>query len=209
MANIWFIGLIAFGIVTLINLLLTLRIIHWLRSIEEAEKRDTARETTAELSIGLPAPDFKAKTLAGDWVRLTTYASKAVVFIFVSTHCGSCRQKIPLLIKLSSLAKERKGIDFVLVSDSSLAETHAWVQTIFEEDEIEVTIPILVAPYSSTEFLLIYNPRRLTPYYCFIDEQAVVRARDPLGMGQWSKLQQEWEGSPTSKSYSGLFSRYQ
>ncbi len=208
METIWFISLIVLWGVVLVNLLLTLRVVRWLRAKEDLRERVAESEKLPELSIGMPAPDFKAKTLSGEAVRLATYVGRAMVFIFVSPHCGSCRRKMPLLVRLGIQAKERAGIEFVLVSDSSTAETYTWINTIREEDKVEVNLPILVAPDSISEFLNTYNPRGLSPYYCFMNAQGIVQARDPIDMGEWPKLQREWEGSPTTKPFSHLHSRY-
>lgn len=203
MITLLFVGSIASGCVILVNLLLTLRLMHWLRAIEGLHAQQVERETLPELPLNESAPDFKAKTLAGEWARLSTYTGRAIVFIFVSPHCEHCRRKMPLLITLDSRAKERAGVKFVLASDSSAAETYAWVESIRVEDKVEVTLPILIAPRPS-EFLKAYNPRGLTPYYCFINEQGIVQARGPLETGEWPRLQREWGGPsarPTSRLY--------
>jgi alkyl hydroperoxide reductase subunit AhpC len=153
-------------------------------------------------------PDFKAKTLSGDRVRLATYGGQAVAFLFVSPHCGSCRRKVALFVRLGALAKERAGVLFVLVSDSSTSETYNWITTIREEDGVEVNLPILVAPRTISDFFMTYNPRGLTPYYCLINEQGAVQARDPVDLGEWPRLQREWEGASAVRSFSPLHSRY-
>lgn len=203
MNNIWMFSLIALWGIVLLNLLLTLRVVHLLRTVEDQRDRTAEREKMPELSVGEPAPDFSARTLLGNrLVRLNTYAGQSVAFIFVSPHCGSCRRKMPLLTALSAQAKEKAGVEFVLVSDSNAAETFNWVNTLHEEDGIEINIPILLAPHAQSDFLQSYNPRGLTPYYCLIDGQGIVQARDPLGMGDWPKLQREWEGTTATASSS-------
>lgn len=77
-----------------------------------------------------------------------------------------------------------------------------WFGVVREEDQIEVSMPILTAPRTSSDFLVTYNPRGLTPYFCLINTQGVVQARGPLGMGEWPKLQQEWEGSVAIRPFS-------
>lgn len=204
MLNILFAGLIISGCIILVNLLLTLRLVQWLRSLENLSKQQKESETLPELALNTSAPDFTAKTLAGKFARLSDYAGRSFVLIFVSPHCGHCREKMPELIKLDMRAKEQAGVEFVLVSDSSSAETYTWVESIRIEDKVEVTLPMMIAPRPS-ELLKAYNPRGLTPYYCFINGQGIVQARGPLGVGEWLKLQREWEGLP-ARSISRLFS---
>jgi thiol-disulfide isomerase/thioredoxin len=196
MNTIWIFSLIALWGIVLLNLLLTLRVVRWLHTAEDQRNRMTKQEKMPELSVGEPAPDFSARTLAGNRsVRLKSYAGQSVAFIFVSPHCGTCRRKMPLLTTLSAQAKERAGVEFVLVSDSKAAETFNWINAIHEEDGVEINIPVLIAPHAQSDFLPTYNPRGVSPYYCLIDGQGIVQARDPLGMGEWPKLQREWEAT--------------
>jgi alkyl hydroperoxide reductase subunit AhpC len=208
MEAFWFISLIALWGVVLVNLWLTLRIVRWLRAMEDLDELVAERERLPELSIGIPAPDFKARTLTGEAVRLDSYLGRSVLFIFISPHCRGCRMKIPELIKLSALAKERAGIEFILVSDSNSIETSNWIETIHKEDGIEINLPILVAPQSASEFLKIYNPRGWLPYYCLIDKHGIVQTRDLLDRGDWSKLQRQWEGLLEMKPFSRSPNRY-
>lgn len=146
MESIWNISLMLLWAVVLVNLLLTLRVVRWQRARVNEQKQAEARETFPELAVDAPAPEFRARTLTGQQVQLATYTGQSVLFIFVSPRCDSCRLKLPLLTKLRPLAKERSGVEFVLVSDSSAAETYAWVESIREEEKVEVDFPILVDP---------------------------------------------------------------
>lgn len=192
MISIWSISLIALWCVVLLNLLLTLRLVRWLRSVEEAHAQSRERERLPELSLDTPAPDFRARTLDGEPVRLITYAGKQVVFLFVSPHCEGCRRKMLHLLNLSIQAKKQVGVEFVLVSDSSSAETHAWIDTIRDEDRVEINLPVLIAPMNISDFLWTYNPRGILPYFCLLNAQGNVQARDPLERGAWPRLQREW-----------------
>ncbi len=193
MESIWNISLIVLWGVVLVNLLLTLRVVRWRRAIGDAQKQAKARETVPELAVDAPAPEFRARTLTGQWVQLATYTGQSLLFVFVSPHCGSCRKNLPLLTKLRPLAKERSGVEFVLVSDSSAAETYAWVESIREEDKVEVDFPILIDLRAHSDFSWAYNPRGIIPYFCLINAQGIVQVRGLLGTGEWSRLQREWE----------------
>lgn len=193
MEVVWIVGLIALWSVVLINLLLTLRIVSWLRAIKDSNERAAESENIPELQTEVPAPHFKTKTLSGSPVQLSDYAGHALALVFVSPHCGTCRNEMPMLVDTGARAKKRTGTEVILVSDRSTAETYAWISDIREEDNVDVDLPILVAPRGS-QFRSTYNPRGLTPYFCYIDEQQVVRARGPLGAAEWPRLKQKWEG---------------
>lgn len=208
MEAIWIVGLVTLWGVVLVNLLLTLRVISWLRGIEDLRNREAEMEELPELAVDEPAPEFRTKTLSGELVRLADYTGRAVAFIFVSPRCGPCRQKMPMLVELSASAKERAGVELVLVSDQGTAETHAWIGEMREEDGVEVNLPVLVAPRNTSEFLMSYDPRGLTPYFCFVNEQGIVKARGPLGADEWSRLKQPWERQPAPRIFSRSPSKY-
>lgn len=198
MSSILLISLIALWCLVLVNMLLVLRVVHLLRKLTSKQELAAEQERLPELSVGERAPDFSAKELSGKLVSLASYTGHPVAFFFVSPHCGRCRREIPTLMKLSITAKARAGVEFFLVSDASTAETHDWITTLREEDGVEVNLPVLIAPRTNSDFLKTYDPRGLTPYYCFLDEQGIVQARGPLGMGEWPRLEKEWGGSPLS-----------
>lgn len=206
MESIWNISLMLLWAVVLVNLLLTLRVVRWQRARVNEQKQAEARETSPELAVDSPAPEFRARTLTGQQVQLATYAGRSVMFIFVSPRCDSCRLKLPLLTKLRPLAKERSGVEFVLVSESSAAETYAWVESIREKDKVEMDFPILVDPRFRSGFVWAYNPRGMFPYFCLIDAQGIVQARGPFGAGEeWPRLQREWGGPTALSPFSGRY----
>jgi thiol-disulfide isomerase/thioredoxin len=195
-------SLIALWIVVLINLLLTLRMVRWHRGVERTYEREVELEQRSELLVGMPAPEFRAKALTNgrEFVRLADYAGHKILLLFLSPKCDLCRTKLPTLIQLSKQAKEQAGIEFVLVSDRNSAETHAWINMMREKDHIEIPFRILVAPTSISDFLMNYNPLGIIPYFCFVNEQGIVQARDPMDTDTWRKLQREWEGNSAKVS---------
>lgn len=195
MEILWPVSLLILWVVVLVNLLLTLRMVRWLRAQEGLRKQIEAAEQRPELKVGDVAPDFVAKTLSGESVGLHAYANQSVAFIFVSPHCAHCRHELPMLVRLAPQALERAGVRLVLVSDSSAAMTQSWLATIREEDKLDVPLPVLIAPRTMYQFVLTYNPRGLSPYYCLLDAQGKIQSRGPLGMEEWPQLQQAW-GEP-------------
>ena len=207
-ATLLSVGLIALWAVVLVLLLLAMRILRQLRAEDELRAKQDELEHSPALPVGALAPDFRARTLSGEPARLADYAKRAVAFIFVSPRCGQCRNELRKLDRLAPLAKQRAGVEFILVSDRGAAETNAWITTVREEDALEVPLQVLVAPLTASDFLSSYNPQLVLPFFCLVDEGGVVQARDPLGMGTWPELQQSWEGGgPAAKPFAWLANR--
>src|SRR5690348_1026265 len=95
-------------LVVLLNLLLTLALVRRVN----ASPRTVPQE---RLKTGEPAPDFTAHTLDGELVSRSTYAELKVAFVFISTHCGPCREIMPQLVPLGPKAAQA-GVELVLVS---------------------------------------------------------------------------------------------
>lgn len=185
--------------VLLVNLALTLRILRWIRASNEArmasQKPVEERQT---LVIDAPAPEFKARTLAGQATRLDDYAGRSIAFIFVSPACGHCRLEMPMLVKLAPLARKNVGVEMILVSDWGPVVTQQWLDAIRDEDGVDVTLPVLVAPRGKTDFLDDYNPRSMTPAFCLLSAQGTVQqATGFIPSPAWSKLKRTWEGIST------------
>jgi hypothetical protein len=179
----------------LVNLALTLRLLRWVRATKEARmKQQEPVEKRPELVVGTPAPEFKAKTLAGQSVRLDDYAGCSVAFIFVSPACGHCRLEMPMLINLTPLAKKNADVEIILVSDWGPVVTHQWLDTIRVEDGVDVTLPILVAPRGKSDFLDDYNPSFLTPSFCLLDMHGNIEAKGRIPSTEWSKIKRNWQG---------------
>ena len=208
MNTIWLVGLVALWGLVLINLLLTLRVVQQMRAVEDARKQDEEMEDLPELPIGSSAPDFRARSLHGGPAQLSDYAGRGVALIFVSPRCGHCRDEMSSLVKLGASAKERVGIEMILVSDKDNTETRSWIDTIREEDKVEVDLPILVSSRASSNLTLTYNPRGLTPYFCYLDKQGTVQARGPLGAGEWASLKREWQDPSTISPFLRSSGRY-
>jgi thiol-disulfide isomerase/thioredoxin len=181
--------------VLLLNLLLTLRVVRWLRSVQEAQKLDGARAELPELPLGEPAPAFTARELSGRAVRSADYLGRETALVFVSPHCGPCRRELPGLIALAAVAKQRAGAEIVLVSDVNAAETQAWIAKLREEDQVEVTLPLLLASRNTSEFSARYNPRAVTPYFCHLDAEGTVTARGGLHSPAWAAIVRNWDGA--------------
>ena len=179
---------------TVLNLLLILRVITWLRSVQEIKERVSQGELSAEPEVGTRAPDFSAKMLTGEYVNLKNFLGQSTLFIFFSNECFRCRKEMPMLIKLARTAKARANVNFVLVSEVGVAETVRWRDWLLDEDKVDIDLPFVIAPPNLFDFFDVYNPRVITPYYCLVDEQGIIIARNPIGDNEWETLKQDWEG---------------
>jgi cytochrome oxidase Cu insertion factor (SCO1/SenC/PrrC family) len=75
-------------------------------NIQTAAADGTTREV-GNIKVGQPAPDFAAKDLADQTVRLADYRGQKVVLIdFWATWCGPCRMAMP---GLQSVQDDLKG----------------------------------------------------------------------------------------------------
>ncbi len=159
-------------------------------------------EKRPELQVNAPAPDFEAETLTGEKVTLDTYSGHDVAFIFMSPHCGPCRKEIPTLEALGPLAKKNFDVDLIIVSESTPADARRFIK------ELKINLPLIIAPRTKSDFGKDYNPGGIHPYFCYIDRQGNVRARDPLGIGEWPKLQRMWGSVGEHQKSTMSFKRY-
>lgn len=194
---VWLTSLTVLWGVVLVNLLLTLRVVRWLRSIHDSQKLAAEMENLPEITVGEEAPPFRAKTLSGEETRLSDYADRATLFIFVSPRCELCRQEMQMLVDLSTSTKAPEPI---LVSDQGTSETFSWINEIREKDKVDVNLQVLISSYGTSGFQRAYNPRGLMPYFCFIDEQGVAQARGPVGANEWNTLKKNWGIQPPKPS---------
>jgi Redoxin len=184
--------------VLLVNLLVTLRLVRWLRSYRDAGRLDHLREDIAELTIGGPAPAFAARDLGGVIVKSADFADRETAFVFVSPQCGICRREMPELVKLAALARTSAAAEIVLVSGSGAGETQYWLQEIRQDDEVDVELRVLVARMRMSDFQATYNPRGLTPYFCYVDKTGIVTARGGLHTPAWASLIRKWNPAAAS-----------
>ncbi len=191
--GIWEAVAIAGWAVLLLNLLLTLRVVRWLRSVQRAQQLDAERAERPELPVGEPAPAFSTRDLSGRPVTSQDYLGRETALVFVSPHCGPCRRELPELQTLAAVAKQRADAQILLVSDVGRGETEAWLARIEEEDRVEVTLPVLLASRNTSDFAARYNPRAVTPYFCHVDQAGNVTARGGLHSPAWAAIARRWD----------------
>jgi peroxiredoxin len=163
-------------VVVLLNLLLTLALIRRVRDSKAA----------SGLKAGQIAPAFTAHTLDGELVTNTTYVGRNVAFVFISTHCVPCRELLPKLEPLGSIAAHART-ELLLVSTDELEETRVFAV------EMNTHLPILVAPAKTNSFLHDYKAPG-TPFFCLVNAQGKVQlvGHPNLDQGEWKSLVDSW-----------------
>jgi hypothetical protein len=101
---------------------------------------------------------------------------------------------MPMFNKLAPLAKKNAAVELILVSDWGPGVTKLWLEAIRNEDGVEVSLPVLVAPRGKTDFLDDYNPEHMTPSFCLLDAQSNVQMKGSIYSTDWNKLKRSWEG---------------
>lgn len=186
------ISMVLLWVVVLLNLLLTLALIRRLNRTSTSPHAQAIPKVGPE--VGQRAPDFTAQTLDGATVTRESYTGKKVALVFISTHCGPCREALPRLEQLGPKAA-RGGIELLLVSSNEAGETRILVES------LTLHLPVLVAPSPTNPLTAAYQATA-TPSYCFIDEQGIVQSAGLLILegGQWETLVDSWakQGVPVA-----------
>lgn len=161
-------------LIVLFNLLLTLALVR--------RVNHNASPMAQGLKVGEAMMPFTAQTLTEETVTHMSYAEHSIVLVFISTHCEPCRQ---LLSSLSHLDQRTRhpGIELVIVSGDNQTETQALV------DEMQIQLPILIAPRTSNAFFDDFKITS-TPYYYHINEQGTIKSAGYPGphLSKWRAL---------------------
>lgn len=175
-------------VVLIFNLLLTLALV---RSVNNIGSNNLNREEIIldELKSGDIAPDFKAITLDGKEITLKDYINQSMVFVFVSSKCAPCKERISEIEKILPIV-EKAGIDIILVSNDDLETSK---QHFLEYDKFN---NVLVAPRTENQFMYDYKVPA-TPYFCLVDNKGLVQTNGFFDQ-KWSTLVLQWV-SITSK----------
>lgn len=186
-------SLLALWLVVFVNLALTLRLVRFVVSQKEVRMR--LLFSGQALTVGARVPEFRARTLTGQPVTLEDYAGQRVAFVFSSPMCELCRHEMPGLHSVAALAARNANTSVVIVSDGDLRTTQAWVDAIQEEDEVSVSLPILVAPATETTFTSDYNPLGALPFFSLLESDGTLALQGLLGQDEWKRITRTWAGS--------------
>jgi len=180
--TVLFVGFIFLALIVLGNLLLTFALIRKV-NVGHGDHASSSFPSMG-LEVGAEAPDFTAQTLEGEAVTRATYAGRSVAFVFISTNCQPCREVLPGLESLGPGAA-RAGVEIVLVSKDEQEATSAFI------DEMQIHLPVLIAPLDTTPFLKEYKAP-MTPSYCLIDGQGKVQSVGHPQGSEWKALAESW-----------------
>jgi len=139
------------------------------------------------LSPGTKAPDFTAKSLAGDDIALENFSGSKTILIFVSPTCVLCKVKIP---EIEKVRKNAESANVNLVYVCSDAGDKDLINDIFKGIDSK---KILLIDKISNSFMNDYKVAG-TPFYCYLDENGVVQ--DSWFMDQkWDQIVDQWRNS--------------
>jgi peroxiredoxin len=167
-------------LIVLANVFLTLALI----------RRLNAQSPQSEgLASGTQAPDFEAESLDGDVTTLATFTSRGhnLALLFISTHCGPCRDLLTALAAKGAPARQA-DTELLVVSGDEREETKALME------ELGLEIPVLIAPQKHHPFFPAYKIS-MTPSYCLLDAQGKVQEAGIASSNgkSWQAITAAWE----------------
>ncbi|WP_338452339.1 TlpA disulfide reductase family protein [Niallia oryzisoli] len=141
-------------------LLLAMMTVAIVQAMEKEEKPDNL----PGLKIGVKAPDFEVKNLAGETVKLSDFQGKKVLLNFWATWCPPCKEEMPDMEKFHKQA----GDDVVIlaVNIDPQYNVNKFVT------EMGITFPILLD--EKDEVNSMYQVLTIPTTY-FIDEKGIIR----------------------------------
>lgn len=178
--TLFLVNVVISWIVIIFNLILTFALIKQINVVSSSlpPKPDI-------LKPGETAPDFSAITADNKPVSLETFIQRDTAFVAVSPTCAPCRQKIPQLQIISTNA-DRAGVNLVLVSIADITDTKVML------NELNVTMPVIIAPPTEGSFQDLYKVQG-TPSYSYITPDKKVEAAGWLSDQAWQNLIEEWQ----------------
>jgi peroxiredoxin len=179
------VALVLIGMVVLVNFILTLALVRRVNSL--SQNTSLTSDTSELLQIDQVAPNFSAETLEGTVVTMADYARKVVAFLFISTTCPPCRELISEVKALQPQAVNA-GVEVVLVSTDNIEQTRQFAR------ELNVNLPILVAPRAENPFATHYKVNA-TPTYYLVDNYGKVKSAGipHPNFEKWRNLIKTWE----------------
>ncbi|WP_394232279.1 peroxiredoxin family protein [Niallia oryzisoli] len=141
-------------------LLLAMMTVAIVQAMEKEEKPDNL----PGLKVGVKAPDFEVKNLAGETVKLSDFQGKKVLLNFWATWCPPCKEEMPDMEKFHKSA----GDDVVIlaVNIDPQYDVNKFV------NEMGITFPILLD--EKDEVNTMYQILTIPTTY-FIDEEGIIR----------------------------------
>ena len=148
---------------------------HHQPSIDNGIAYDASKAKVGEL-----APNFAARDLHGNVVRLSQFRGRAVVLTFFALWCHPCEEELPVLEKLQHEAGARATVLAVSYNDLP-PDSRAFA------NRLGVTFPVLLENGENT-IAKHYGVHEI-PITFFIDARGVVAAAPVYGSGSRKALQ--------------------
>ena len=134
----------------------------------------------SKAKVGEPAPDFAAKDLHGNVVRLSQFRGRSVVLTFFASWCHPCEEEFPVLDQLQKEVGARVAVLAVSYNDLP-PDSRAFAQ------RLGVTFPVLLENAENT-IAKHYGVHEI-PITFFIDARGVVATEPLYGSGSRKALQ--------------------
>jgi peroxiredoxin len=137
-----------------------------------------------KVAVGFTAPDFTAKDVNGQTLRLSDYRGKAVLINFWADYCEPCRQELPDLIKFQNANKA----NFTVIGinwNEDLPQVKQYIK--------DNNIPFPVTIDDTGDLITLFRAKG-QPTNIFIDRSGIIRLILPGGVTQ-QVLDQQLENS--------------
>lgn len=131
---------------------------------EEQEVESILTNNLPGLAVGLKAPDFELKNLAGETVRLSDFKGQKIMLNFWATWCPPCKKEMPDMQKFFELAKN--DVVILAVNIDPEADVAGFAK------KMDVHFPILLDEKDKVSS--IYKILTIPTTY-FIDEGGIIR----------------------------------
>jgi peroxiredoxin len=132
------------------------------------------------LAAGEAAPDFSARDLQGNEVRLSDYLGRPVMLTFWSPECSACREELPALHAIADAPGAGLAL-LTVVSYPAAADVQAFVE------EQGLTFPVLMDEASMvTDLYKVHG----VPFTYLINAEGEVE-RKVIGAGSPAELQNQ------------------
>lgn len=163
--------------ITIFLLLLSLSLV---KKVNELSQPNFHYKT---LVPGEPAPAFEAVDLSGRNRSLTDFTDRSVAFVFASSSCSPCRERIPEILKERRSAAAA-GVEIVVVLLDEIDQAQAFAS------ELDLPDTTLIAPLKDNPLKTNYMVPG-TPSFCVVDENHKVVTSDFIN-GSWDLVSEDW-----------------
>jgi hypothetical protein len=138
------------------------------------------------LKIGQQAPSFVARTISGEKWDLSKLIQNDAVLIFLSPDCSSCYRIVPSIKEDFLLASSVAHVQFFIVIERGYKEVEA------AQEEWQFSMPVFADSRQRDSIGHLYNPISLTPSYCYIGKDGIVKGIGDFRDTYWNELRNSW-----------------